>query len=52
MKALERVKILDFTHVQSGADLHPVAGLVWCRGGQDLGRSPCLCAWDDGSDDL
>ena len=28
MKALDGVKILDFTHVQSGPDLHAVAGLV------------------------
>ena len=38
MKALEGVRILDFTHVQSGSDLYPVAGVVWRR--RDQGGTP------------
>ena len=36
-KALEGVRILDFTHVQSGPDLHAAAGLVRRR--RDQGRA-------------
>jgi len=38
-KALDGVRILDFTHVQSGPTLHTIAGVEWgrCDQGREAG---------------